>query len=192
MLNFDALRSGELTFEELVTDLTPGDLRRLTHEMIDTVLGLIGSCTDADVVFEPEDPAANDTYAATTGETAIPWTLGHLIVHTTASSEESVFVAAEMARGVEPHGRSRSEVPWETMTTIAQCVARLEESRRMRLASLDLWPDAPHLDLSYQPWPGSPTVNAVGRFVLGLGHDHDHLAQIADVVAQAQSNKASP
>ncbi len=191
MLDFDAVRAGTLTFEETVADLAPADLRRLTHEMIDTILGQIATCTDADVVFEPQDPAANDPYAATTGETAMPWTLGHLIVHTTASSEESAFLAAEMARGVAPHGRSRSEVPWETVTTIAQCVARLEESRRMRLASLDLWPDAPYLDLTYQPWPSAPAINAVGRFVLGLRHDHDHLAQIADVVAQAKGKRLS-
>ena len=52
---------------------------------------------------------------------------------------------ADLARGVAFHGRSRSEVPWETVTTIAQCRARLEESRRMRLASLDMWPDQPYL-----------------------------------------------
>ena len=69
-----------------------------------------------------------------------------MIVHTTASSEEAAFIAAELARGVEFHGRSRSEVPWETVTTIEQCRHRLEESRRMRLATLQIWPDEPDLD----------------------------------------------
>ena len=57
----------------------------------------------------------------------------------------------------------------------------------MRLASLDMWPDKPYLDVTYQPWPGSGPINANGRFVLGLYHDWDHLGQIDDVVAQAKA-----
>jgi hypothetical protein len=78
-------------------------------------------------------------------------------------------------------------VPWETITTINQCRERLEESRRMRLASLDMWPDAPHLDNQYLPWPRAGEVNPVGRFILGLWHDDDHLAQIESVVQQAKA-----
>jgi len=189
MLDFDAMRTGALTFDDLVADLTPDDLGRLTHEMIDTMLDLIADCTDGDVVFQPVDPAADDPYAATDAEANIAWTLGHVIVHVTASAEESAFLAAEMARGVENHGRSRSEVPWETVTTMAQCRARLEESRRMRLASLKMWPDTPHLSLTYRPWPSAPEINAVGRFVFGLAHDHDHLGQIADVVKQGMEKR---
>jgi hypothetical protein len=45
-------------------------------------------------------------------ELALPWTLGHVIVHITASAEESAFLAAELARGVHRRtGRSRFEVP---------------------------------------------------------------------------------
>ena len=35
------------------------------------------------------------------------------------------------------------ELPWQTVTTMAQCLHRLQESRRMRLASLEMWPDNP-------------------------------------------------
>lgn len=191
MLHFDAVRAGDLTFDEMTADLTVADLRDLTHEMIDAMQALIAPCTDADVTFQPVDPTADDPYAISGDEASMPWILGHVIVHATASAEESAFLAAEMARGVENHGRSRSEVPWETVTTMAQCRARLEESRRMRLVSLELWPNQPHLDLIYRPWPSAPKINAVGRFVLGLRHDHDHLEQIRDVVRQATSEQVT-
>jgi hypothetical protein len=189
MLDFSLLRSKEQTMAQLTAGLTTTDLRRLTDEMIDTMHGLIAESSDADVVFEPADPAANDTAAATAAEVHMPWTLGHLIVHMTASSEEAAAIAAELARGV-PHrgGRSRSEVRWVTVKTIAQCRHRLEESRRMRLASLDMWPDQPDLSNSYlPPWEGAAPVNAMIRFVNGLRHDDDHLGQIVDVAGQARA-----
>ncbi len=185
MLDFDAQKSGRISFDELVAELDIADLRRLTNEMVDAVLAMIDPCNDADVTFQPVDPEADDPYAEASDEVEMAWTLGHVIVHTTASSEESAALAAELARGVEMHGRSRAEVPWQSVTTIAQCRHRLEESRRMRLASLDMWPDAPYLENRYQPWSTAPTINAIGRFVLGLRHEHDHLGQIVDVVQQA-------
>jgi hypothetical protein len=190
MLDFQAVRDGTITFSELVGGLTRGDLRDLTHEMTDTILSLIADCVDADVVFEPDDPVADDPFAATPEEVHMPWTLGHVVVHTTASAEESAAVAAELARGVEYRGRSRYEVPWQEMRTIEGCRHRLEESRRMRLASLEMWPDEPHLENVYEVWPDSPGVNAVGRFALGLMHEESHLGQIADIVRQARLARA--
>ncbi len=189
MLDFSAVRNHELTMAELCAGLTVADLRALTNEMIDTMQGLIADCTDADVVFQPVDPKADDPYAASADEMDAAWTLGHVIVHVTASAEESAFLAAELARGVPNHGRSRYETPWESVTTIAQCRQRLEESRRMRLASLDLWPDQPHLDLTYSPWASAGEINCVTRFVLGLRHDDDHLEQIAEIVRQSRQNR---
>ena len=188
MIDFTPLRNKQRTMRELVDGLGPSDLRRLTNEMIDTQLSLIAECTDADVTFEPSDPGAHDPVAATEAELNMPWTLGHLIVHVTASSEEAAAIAAELARGV-PHrgGRSRSEVHWTTIESLEQCRGRLEESRRMRLASLDMWPDSPDLDNTYVPREGADPVNAVIRFVGGLRHDDDHLAQIGDVVAQGRA-----
>ena len=187
MLDFEAVREKRMTMVDLCAGLTRDDLRALTNEMVDTMQALIAQCGDADVVFQPSDPAADDPYASDTADANVAWTLGHVIVHTTASAEESAFLAAELARGVENHGRSRYETPWETVTTIAQCRARLEESRRMRLATLDVWPDTPHFDLTYKPWPTSVDINCVGRFVLGLKHDWDHLGQIEEIVRQAQA-----
>jgi hypothetical protein len=187
MLDFEAVREEKIAYAELVADLTRDDLRDLTSEMVDTILGLVADCVDADVVFVPDDPDAHDPYAENPEDVTLAWTLGHVIVHTTASSEESAALAAELARGVEFHGRSRYETPWQTVTTIAQCRHRLEESRRIRLSSLGMWPDEPHLDNVYEPWSGAPQVNAIGRFVFGLSHDDSHLGQIAEIVRQAQA-----
>jgi hypothetical protein len=190
MLDFTPVRNKEMTISQLAATLTPADLARLTQEMVDTMLALIAECQDADVTFVPTDPEANDTYAVNPDEVTLPWTLGHVIVHTTASAEETAFIAAELARGVPFHGRSRYEVPWPTVTTIAQCRQRLEESRRMRLASLGLWPDQPDLNNSYQNKEDSPPINALTRFVQGLSHDDSHLEQIAKIVRQARTARA--
>jgi hypothetical protein len=71
------------------------------------------------------------------------------------------------------------------MRTIDGCRQRLEESRRIRLASLDMWPEDPHLDLEYEAWEGGPMVNAIGRFVLGLMHEDSHLGQIKGIIKQS-------
>jgi len=190
MLNFKAVRDKEITFAELVADLTCDDLRDLTSEMIDTILDLIADCTDADVVFEPLDPDAHDPFAARPEDVDLAWNLGHVIVHITASSEESAALAAELARGVQFHGRSRYETPWKTMRTITSCRQRLKESRLMRLASLEMWPDEPHLDNVCQPWSEAPEVNAIGRFVLGLMHADSHIGQITGIVREAKAARS--
>jgi hypothetical protein len=187
MLDFTPVQRAEMTIDDLCAPLTVADLRRLTEEMIDTMLGLIAGCTDADVTFVPEDPEAEDTFATDPDEVSLAWTLGHVIVHTTASSEEAAFLAAELARGVPAReGRSRYEVAWRTVTTIDQCRRRLEESRRMRLASLDLWPDPPHLDNTFKTRRNHKQYNAIVRFVFGLSHDDSHLGQIEEIVRQAR------
>ncbi len=191
LLDFTPVRNKEVTLAELVADLTRDDLRELTNAMVDTMLELIADCADEDVTFVPVDPDAHDAYATDEAERNIAWTLGHVIVHTTASAEESAAIAAELARGVEYHGRSRYEVPWRTVTTVEQCRRRLEESRRMRLASLEMWPDEPHLNNTYEPWKAIGEINAISRFALGLLHDDDHLDQIAEIVRQAKAARAS-
>lgn len=193
MLDFTPVRAKEISYAEFVKDLTVDDLRALTNEMVDRQLELIADCTDADVVFQPIDEQAHDSYATNPDETAIAWTLGHVIVHATASSEEAAYLAVELARGLPPReGRSRYETPWETVTTMAQCRARLAESRRMRLASLDMWPDEPFYDNRVDLYDGRvPGANAVVRFVLGLSHDTNHLGQIEEIVRQATAARAA-
>ena len=187
MLDFDLVRRRRATLAALVEPLNIDDLRELTNEMIDRQLELMDGCADADVAFVPDDPEANDRYAADVSDVKLAWTLGHVIVHVTASSEEKAFLAAEQARGISREGRSRSETPWETVETMDQVRRRLEESRRMRLASLDMWPDEPNLDLTILYKYVNGPINAKARFVLGLMHDDDHLEQIAEIVRQARA-----
>lgn len=187
MLDFNAVRSKRITVDELCRDLDINDLQRLTNEMLDGMQAMIATVQDEDVVFVPDDPEAEDTFAEDPDEALLAWTLGHVVVHATASAEEAAYLAVELARGVTPRdGRSRYEVPWRGVTTVAQCRERLEESRRMRLASLEMWPDPPHLDTVFiAPW-NKRSYNAVVRFVFGLMHDDAHLGQIKDIVRQAR------
>ena len=191
MIDFTVVRRGEKTLGELAEGLSAIDLHALTNEMINRELEIIADATDADVVFQPVDPKANDTFAVTTAEVNMPWTLGHVIVHATASSEEAAAQASSLARGVQVNGRSRYEVPWQSIQTIAQVRARLEESRRMRHALLDSWPDTPHLDVTYTAgYPGARPVNALGRFLSGLSHDDSHLGQLRDIMQQAKAARS--
>lgn len=191
-LDLDAVGRGDLSLFELVQreKIDKEHLRRMTNRMIDHMLALIADCTDADVVFVPSDPEANDTFAATQAEVHLAWTLGHVIVHVTASAEESAFLAAELARGVQREGRSRYETPWQAVTTIQECRERLEDSRRMRLATLEVWGQPPHLDNTYSPRPGV-FHNAVSRFVAGLTHDEAHVAHIENIVKQAKAARSA-
>lgn len=186
MLNFEPVRNKKITLNDLAAGLNRTDLIDLTNEMVNTELNLISNCTDRDVVFIPEDPLADDPFAERLEDVTLAWTLGHVIVHVTASSEEAAAIAAELARGVKYHGRSRYETPWQSVTTIAQCRKRLEESRRIRFASLDMWPEEAHLDNHYQSRPGAPSMNAISRFIYGLQHDDDHLEQISKIIEQAK------
>ena len=184
-------RNQQLELVAYANELDKDDLARLTNEMIDNMLAMIGGCTDADVVLVPDDPEAYDEFADTVEEVDLAWTLGHVIVHTTASAEEAAFLAAELARGVSMRvRRSRAEVPWERVTTIAQCRERLEESRRMRLASLAMWPDQPDLENHYIYRKTDVPINAKTRFMFGLMHDESHVEQIAEIVRQAKAARA--
>src|SRR6266498_3107794 len=111
MLEFQFVREKKISLQDLVKNLTKDDLHRELNEMYDEILRLTADCTDAVVIFEPGDEKADDPYAVH-GEEIIAWTLGHVIMHLTASMEESAAIASELARGVEFHGRSRWEVPW--------------------------------------------------------------------------------
>lgn len=186
MIDFTPMRTGAATIKDLTRDLTVADLRRLTNEMIDTELAIVARVTDADVVFVPQDPAAKDTFG-TAEEADLAWTLGHVALHATASSEESAALASVLARGIVAEGRSRFEPEWRSVTTIAQVRERLEESRRMRLAFLETWPSQPHLDVTYTPYASLGPINAVERFVLGLSHETSHLEQMREIARQAQA-----
>ena len=185
-----AVWSGERTMADLAAGYYLDDLRRLTDGLIDEALGIVDGLTDGDVVFVPVDLVADDPGAAGE-EAALPWTIGHVVVRATAGSEEGAASALTLARGAPLEGRPRYEVPWETVTTIGQVVHRLEESRRMRRAMLDAWPDEPHLDQTTTPIPRLGPMNAVGRYLLGLMHEEGHLPQLAEAARQARAARGA-
>ncbi|MBZ0286053.1 MAG: DinB family protein, partial [Anaerolineae bacterium] len=141
---------GELKAIEFVRQYQPTthDLKAVTNKSLDTILDIIRDLTDADVIFDPIDPEANDPHAKP-GEEKIGWSIAHLVAHVTASSEEWATYSSILARGIRytPEPRLRYETDWRDITTKAQCVQRIEESRRMRLAYLETWPDRPQLDV---------------------------------------------
>ena len=190
MLDFTPVKNRTKAFSDLAQGLTKADLRNLTNEMIDTMLSIVSDATDEDVVFVPQDPNADDPFGIPE-EKDLVWTLGHVAVHTTASSEESAALALTLARGLVPDGRSRYEVPWREVHTIAQVRHRFEESRRMRLAMLDAWPDEPHFEVTYMPSPRFGAYNAISRFIMGLYHDDDHLGQLREIMRQAHELRSS-
>src|SRR5262249_14978400 len=133
---------------------------------------------------------AHDRFAARPEDVRLPWTLGHIVVHWTASSEECAALALSLARGVPVIGRSRWEVPWQRATTIAVLRERIEDSRGMQLAMLEAWPAQPHLDNMNQLWEGGARMNAVARFVTGLSHADRHRDHVRKVIDQARAARS--
>jgi len=191
VIDFESYRRRELSLQDLADPLTKDDLAGLTREMCALQLSLIEDAEDHDFVFVPDDPEANDTFAARPEDAGLSWTLGHVVVHTTASSEESAALALVLARGLPIDGRSRYEVPWEQVRTVAFARHRIGESLQMRLSMLAAWPDEPHLDNFYSPYEGRPAMNAMGRFLGGLAHDDSHVEQIRKIMVQARQLRAA-
>lgn len=185
MIDFDSVRDGRLELSNLARGLPPVALAEASRAMTADFIERLRAGADWDVTFVPDDPAADDTFAVDPAETRLAWTLGHVIVHVSASTEEAAFLAAELARGVEPHGRSRYELPWPAVVTIEACRDRLRESERMILATLGTWPDEPHLEVAYTT-SGGLLRNAPARFLGGLLHADSHRAQVSEILRQAR------
>ncbi len=168
------------------------DLRAMTEESVNAFMRLLSEATDEGVCFVPDDPDANNSAAADPDDVRLAWNIAHNVVHATASADEYATVAAELARGIEFHGRPRSETAWQRVTTIEQCRHRLRESLRLRLASLEMWPDTPNLKVGYTPWRESGWVNAKGIFLWGLAHDNSHIKQTAKILKQAVNTVNDP
>ena len=184
-INFEAVRDGRSSYADATRDLAPASLRATMSAIFDTLDGLLRHLTDAEVIFQPVDPAANDTFAAPGADATLAWTLGHVVVHLTAGLEENAALGATLARGVEVQGRSRYEVPWESVHSAGQISARLTESRRICAAFLAAWPDEPHLELTVDPIPRYGPMNAIGRTALGIFHAEAHLQQLREIRQQA-------
>lgn len=187
MIDFSQINGDTLKLADIQAKYTRQDLIEATNHMIDTMLNLVKNIPDSYVTFQPVDPDAYDGGAETEEEKHMAWTLAHVICHTTASGEETAAQGSTMARGIEPTWRTRYEVPWRTLTTTEQLVQRLEESRRIRLAFLNSWPNEPHLHILWRKKEKTwGLVNAVGYTLEGLKHDTSHLGQIAEIIRQAK------
>jgi len=193
-LDFSSVRNNEVKLSDFAKNITVEDLRHLTNTSINTILDIIADLDDADVTFDPEDPLADDPYAKE-GEAKIGWSIAHLVVHVTASSEEWATYGSILGRGIpypkEP--RVRYETEWKTVTTKEQCVQRLEESRRIRLSYLNAIPDVPFLDV-YREMSENfvkkfGECNAIMAVLFGLMHEEGHFAQFRDVHDQAVAAK---
>ena len=187
-MDFTPVLTYAVPMDQFIQDWNPAvaQLADLTNASIDGFHAMLRDLSDTDVVFVPTDPDARDDAAADPADRDLAWTIAHNVVHATASGEEYAAVAAELARGIDFHGRPRFETPWQAVTTVAQCRQRLEESRRIRLASLQMWPDRSDLRKGYTPCKASGWVNAQGIFAWGLVHDRGHRAQIAKILRQVR------
>ena len=176
-INFEDVRTGQISYADLVRTIGHSDLYTITDELFDELKSILASATDAAVIFVPHDVAATD--ASEQG-----WTLSHIVTHFTASFEESAAAAAMFARGVKVEARLRYETPWESLVTQQMVMARLGESQRICRAFLDAWPDEPHLDITVTMIPRFGPLNAIGMYTLGLLHAQGHLNQLRETLAQ--------
>ena len=178
LIDFASIAEGRQSYGDLTATIDYPTLVAATTEILDTVASIIAGASDHAATFVPQDKDLKED--ATEGA----YTLGHVIVHLTAGLEESAARGLTLARGVEGDGRSRYETPWETIKTAAQVHARLAESKRLTLAMLGAWPDAPHLDLSIITVPHFGPMNAIGVHLLGLLHANSHLEQLREIMRQ--------
>lgn len=191
MIDFSPLERGETNLLGLAEGVTTDDLRTWTRESIATLLDIIREADDAAIVFTPHDPEANDPWADESMQ-HVGWTLGHLVAHVTASSEESAATSAILARGIPypADPRLRYETPWQNIDTQAKALQRLQESLRMRLGALDMYPDVPHLSTYRELTPAGLAryglLNAPAQFLHGLRHEVGHYEQFRKVLRQAR------
>jgi hypothetical protein len=194
--DFTPVDNHEMTLLQFSENFTVEDLKAITNESVDTLLKIVQGLNDTQVTFLPHDPEADDPYAKP-GEEKIGWSIAHLVVHVTASSEEWATYSSFLARGIpypaEP--RLRYETEWKSVTTTAQCIQRLEESRRIRLGYLAAWPDKPNLEMKREL--SSRFIEKFGEFnattcvLFGLKHEFGHYAQFREVARQAKTSAAA-
>ena len=196
MIDFSPMRDGDVSFIDYAaqTNIGTAELKALSDESIEYLSSLVDGLSDADIVFAPDDPDADDPFAVD-GEETIGWNFGHLIAHVTASSEEGAALSSLLARGIPASERPRYETPWRDMSTVAHVRQRLAESQRMRNAYLETWPDAPLLDVvrvvSERFTARFGEMNAPAAFLFALSHEVGHYEQIVEVKRQALAARAT-
>jgi hypothetical protein len=191
-IDFSPVKSRTVKLVEFAAGFSQADLRAATQTSIESILALLREASDAEIAFIPNDPEAHDPHAIP-GEETLGWSLGHLVAHVTATAEEGAAFGSLLARGVpltDETLRLRYETPWQEINTRARAVQRLEESRRIRLAYLDTWPDQPHLEvtraISARRLRLHGPTNAPAAVLSGLMHEQGHLDQMRETLRQAQ------
>ncbi len=190
-IDFTPIINQTVTALEFSKSFTLDALRAAVHTYYDLILNQIQEFNDAQLTFEPTDPNAKDDAAKTAEEVHMGWSLSHLVLHVTASFEEGASISSILARGIPIEGRFRYEPDWRTVTTRAQVIDRISESRRMILAFLDTWPNEPHLDV-YRIFPAGSRFanvqhNAPAAFLFALRHLDGHLEQFQEVARQVRA-----
>lgn len=196
LIDFANMHDNPEALMKMAQGMTAADLKAATNASLDLILEILGGATDAEMVHMPDDPKADDPHAKP-GEEHIGWSLAHLVAHVTASAEEDAALSSILARGIpytrEP--RLRWETPWLALTTREQVLQRVAESRRIRLAYLDAWPDTPHLDVYRELSPRFVEKfgpqNASATLLFGLAHEAGHYDQLRDARAQAAAALAA-
>lgn len=190
-VDFTPIQKREAKIMAWAAPFSLDDIRAAANHGIDFMLNILDGLMDTDVTFLPEDPEANDPYAPAELQN-IGWSIGHLVLHVTASTEEYTSTAAVVARGInyprEP--RLRYEADWQVACqTVEECRQRILESKRMRNAALDSFPDQPNPD---SRWERSEKfieifgeLDAKGAYLMGLSHEYGHHAQFLEVKRQA-------
>lgn len=176
---FSAMYDGQQSYRELIGDIPIADLYKITEDVFETIQACIAEADDQAVNFVPKEAETDED----------GWTLSKVISHLTATIEECTALSSMLARGIEAatEVRLRHEVPWQTIQDKQALEARLQESRKMSLASFQTWPDQPHLDLLVGI-PGHDAmgpINAIGTSMLGLFHAQTHIEQIREIIRQA-------
>jgi hypothetical protein len=127
----------------MAADPTPGDLRSLANEMVDAMLDPIADCADRRHV--PDDPAANDAYAANERrQPAVDAGPRHR-PHHGFRREPPRRRRAGARRQVS---RALAAVAWQTVTTIEQC--RELGGAADVAGQFDMWADGPNLSNTYR------------------------------------------
>jgi len=190
-INFTPVQNREVKLIDWSAQFSLDDIREAVNLGTDFMLDILNDLTDADVTFIPFDAEASDPHAPAELQN-IGWSIGHLVLHVTASSEEYASIAAVLARGINfpPEMRLRYEADWQVANqTVAECRQRVLESQRMRNAYLDSFPDQPSAD---SRWERSAKfieifgeMNAKAAYLMGLGHEYGHHAQFIEVKTQA-------
>lgn len=192
MIDFAQLTDSSIKLIDLTQRVSRADLRHAAKTSIRTLVSIIEQADDAMINFVPHDPDANDPFAAP-DEQHVGWTLGHLVAHVTATSEEAAAMSSLLARGVSfPRElRLRYETPWREINTRSKALRRLQESLRIRLGYPAAFPDKPNRtllrDLSERAHERFGDLNAPATFLMGLRHEAGHYAQFREALRQAQA-----